>query len=238
MSEPISDNPPFLNPLKTNLIESPAMPGKIIRNKPIRARSDVELQEVMESVKRGFAVYNALGEKYGVKIPEYNYEVADKRTTGFATLFTYVDRIEGGSIDKAVLPLNSVDKLDNFYKTMIDYYFDVYSNGGDYWADFRNDQLVYGHKQGEANDEVYIVDLDESNIGIGNYNKGNKSVSNERLFTQIFNLAYAVTQAEGNLSIKSRLNLARQEILAKIAAIPANEPRHDLLKSTIELLNR
>ena len=202
MNEDSADNPTFLNPLKINVYEVPSRPGKIVINQRIRSHSDEELNEVMGMIRQGHDVYYQLRDRYGISIPDFDYEVGD-RNRGYATLYTYVDKIEGGNIADTSLPQESKEKLDVFYKTMIDYYLDVYQNGGNYWADFRNDQLVYGHKVGEGNNEVYVVDLDSSNIAIGNYDTANKAVYNERLFEQLFSVAYSITKQK----VKYLINL-------------------------------
>lgn len=228
----------LLNPLKTNLREVASMPGKVVRVESLRAGSDAELEEVLEMTKQGHTVYGDLRGNYGIKIPEFTFEIVERKV-GRATLHTYVDKIDGVNVaEGSSLPTGARDKFDAFYRGLADYYYDTFLNGGNYWGDFRNDQLVYGHKQGETENEVYVVDLDTSNIGIGNYDVENKRVSNKRLFEQLFSVAYAITQVEAKLADSPSLEAARQGVLSKLSIISVAEPDYKILEEAKQLLLR
>lgn len=134
-------------------------------------------------------------------------------------IYTIVDKIEGKSVEKiSQLPLEAKEKIDDFYAALIQYYFDTYEEGGDWWWDFNNDQIVYGHKSNEEN-RVYIVDVEP--MYFKNYRFDEKD-----LFAELINMISYIQDTEKKFSPPIELTHARE----KISDIAANISERTLNK--------
>lgn len=242
---PIELHAPFKGDLKPSRVsnkisnrfsELSNKPGKLIREDSIRATNHADIEAVIEQQNRGYRVYRSLRDNYGVHIPDVDFVIGNRRKSGYASRYTIVDIVEGSNIAESTLPATSEEKLNIFYSSIVDYYLDIYLNGGDYWKDFNNTQVVYGHRQGEIEDNVFIVDIDTSNIGIGSYDKNQKKLHNKILFEQLATVAYAITQAERNYSFAIKLIAARRRFLSKIAFIPDTDPDYNIISEAKKLL--
>ena len=165
-----SDETPFLRELKDAGLNSTyrkvldikvleGLPNKLIRQWPIYEES-IKTSDHLKNFKRRMGVFRELEEKHGVAIPKMDLAVG-KNQEGGRAMFTVIDKIYG----KAALYLSSlseeaVRKFDEFFAALAKHYIQAYEKGGDYWDDFNLKQIVYGHKAGEEEDRVYIVDTD------------------------------------------------------------------------------
>lgn len=118
------------------------------------------LEKNVAEFKEGVRDIRELSERYGIALPTFEFVLGD-RGGDKINIFTVIDKIDGESLQNVEkFPQEAKDKLDNFYKSMAQYYFDKYKEGGNYFWDFRNSQFIYGHKKGEKEDRVYMVDIE------------------------------------------------------------------------------
>lgn len=234
-------NHPFNRPLVDSKLSPKfkALEGdqnKIIREIQVRAHATKDAREVVEIVSRGFRVFEKLRDKYHINIPNTEFVIGNKKKTGYATLYTRVDLIEGQNLTETDLPTEAKEKLENFYCSLLQSYADIYLEGGDFWRDFNNTQIVYGHKKESPINDFYIVDLDTNNIAISNYDLNRKNISNKTLFEQIFAIAFAIKQAEEKFNSPLRLEKSRNKIIEIIKTIDFREPEFQILRQTVALL--
>ncbi len=100
---------------------------------------------------RGQAEHKKLA-SYGVNVPEIRLV----RTT--AGIMTIVDRIHGQQLMDATDISDA--KLNAFYRGLAGYFRDKNRDRTTFLADLRFDQFMYGHRIGEGEENVYLVDVD------------------------------------------------------------------------------
>lgn len=178
------ENEPFKTPLedseyshKIKLLE--AAPDKVVRKYLLYSprliklsekitsdewasrRFHEEFEKEIDKFKRGSDIFRTLEKKYHIAIPKFDCVVGKNEEDADVLVYIVVDKIIGENIEEASnLPPEAREKLDEFYTALIQYYYDVFQEGGDYWWDFTNKQIVYGHKKDEKEDKVYIVDIE------------------------------------------------------------------------------
>lgn len=175
MSEKIQQNEePFKEKLDntwhSGVIKSlKSHPGKFVRQWNVddfeKKKLDEEeikkqLDKNIANFKEGINDIRELNEHYGIALPTFEF-VLGKKSNDRINMFTVIDKIEGESLEqiKKFSP-EAKDKLDTFYSSMAQYYFDKLKNGGSYFWDFKNQQFVYGHKKGEKENKIYMVDIE------------------------------------------------------------------------------
>lgn len=118
------------------------------------------LEKNVAEFKEGVRDIRELSERYDIALPAFEFVLGEKSGEKI-NIFTVVDKIYGENLVRIKkFPPEAKDKLDNFYSSMAQYYFDKYKKGGSYFWDFKNSQFVYGHKKDEKEDRVYMVDIE------------------------------------------------------------------------------
>ncbi|MDO8523427.1 MAG: hypothetical protein Q7S12_04080 [bacterium] len=124
--------------------------------KEIKKRREKNIAEFKDGIKD----IRELSEHYNIALPDFEF-VIGKRSGGLINVFTMIDKIDGENLWQIKrFPAEAKNKLDTFYSSMAQYYFDKYKNGGSYFYDFKADQFVYGHKNGEKENKIYMVDIE------------------------------------------------------------------------------
>lgn len=179
------------------------IPEELVRDK------DAIKQIVKKSVAkfvRGMNVFHKLESRYGVYVAGLDV-VVGKNEKGRPKFFTVVDKVDGKNMwQLSRLSDEAVAEFDKFCSAMAQYYFDVWKEGGDYWWDIFGEQIVYGHKKGEENDEVYIVDLDPK------YSTHAKDANASGIINSVSCVIGILQQAEEKSENKIRLKMARTTI--------------------------
>ena len=91
---------------------------------------------------------------------------------------------------------------------MVRYYADRYRTGGDYWWDFHDDQFVFGHKDKETKDQIYLVDVEPYMREANPRNKGSEDVL--RRISDVFELS-----KESEKNFQNRLGLRIRAMSSK-----------------------
>jgi len=129
-------------------------PDKLVREWDLK-RQD----QSVEDARKGIEMFRKMEKCYGIAIPKMDLVVG--KANDRIKLFTVLDKIEGENLANiAVFSPEDKDELDKFFTALAQFYFDVYQKGGEYWLDYGTYQLVYGHKKGESENRVYIVDVE------------------------------------------------------------------------------
>lgn len=156
---------PFKEPLQDtrlspDILEIKSRPDKFIRRWRVADENKEVLHSEIKSYRRGMKMFERLYEEYGINIPEQEL-IIGKGSKNKTNIFTVIDRIEGESLDRIYdVSEEEQEKIENFYCGLAQFYIDIYQNGGDFWSDFGNRQVVFGHKAGEIENKVYIVDVE------------------------------------------------------------------------------
>ncbi|MDP2668514.1 MAG: hypothetical protein Q8P07_01625 [bacterium] len=146
--------------LSPDILEIKSRPDKFIRRWRVADENKEVLHSEIKSYRRGMKMFERLYEEYGINIPEQEL-IIGKGSKNKTSIFTVIDRIEGESLDKIYdVSKEEQEKIENFYCGLAQFYIDIYQNGGDFWWDFGNRQVVLGHKAGENENKVYIVDVE------------------------------------------------------------------------------
>lgn len=147
----------------------PSLAGKkIIRVEPVvmsDEKSAVRHQpwtpEVFREAKMEF---DKLRKDYGVNVVQVD-EVIGKNEYGRVKMFLIVDDIEGVRLDEVHETPSFSDKTvaetDSFLTGVLSYLFDAYRSKKLFLSDLGElNQYVYGHKAGESQDKIYLVDVE------------------------------------------------------------------------------
>lgn len=245
---------PFKKPLepsgyskKIKLLEN--LPGKVVReyyislNDPEEQRKSPqetdkwfkqELRKKIDYFKRGINIFHNLRDRYGIAFAQIDYTIIGGKKK-YPTIYTIIDKIEGESLKEiSVVPAEANKKIDEFYSSMAQYYLDIYYEGIDYWWDFKNEQVVYGHKNGEKQDKVYIVDLEPDYFKGKNY-KGDV----ETLLINLMIMFSYIKKVENKFSSETKLICAREKIcniMANISKDTLNTKTRKIFKELEEEL--
>lgn len=170
-----------LEPIRYNLTqikELKSRPDKLVREwrvESIKDREDVDRR--IAEIKKDMEVFDTIRDNYGIDVVKTELVLGGYKAN--PKMYLVVDKIFGKDLDKIEkLPDDTAEVLDQLFASMVQYYFDIYKNGGNYWWDFGINQIVYGHKYGEDKDKFYVVDVEPR---VYNYNK-HSAAQNELLF--------------------------------------------------------
>lgn len=208
-------------------------PDKLVRTFPFKTQ---ELEKSIENLKRGVGVFNKLEQRYNIAVPHVDLVIGKKGTVGEdATVFTITDRIIGENLgDIKQLPESSKDMLENFIISMSQYFMDAQKENGDYWEDFFEDQIVYGHKKLENENRFYIVDLDPR---YQTYKKDDPQRGSKlfdcfnRVFSFIKYLEYKVSAQP------VKLTKAREALSKILSEIPQSVPDYHVIEQLKNSIN-
>ena len=128
--------------------------------------------------------------------------------------FTIVDNIIGENLeDTKQFSTELVGEMDNFFYSLALYYNDRFDMRTEYLADLGNAQFVYGHKFNEAENHIYLVNVDpgfqESFFGEGD----KEGIYEEDFEETIEHLLKNMARIETKFSPRVEFTRARQVIV-------------------------
>jgi hypothetical protein len=214
----------FPNPPRTvKLWTIKNQPGKLVREHIILENEG--LNTIAQANIEGEKSFANLSEKYGVKTVNM-HSVIGKNKEGDLTMFTTVDRINGEDLSDAKnLPIEAKDELGALYESFGEHFHDAWKNNTLYWADYNNDQLKYGSKEGETDKHFYVVD-----IGAQFFKPGEKPLHSLEWILQ--NTINGLVQSEAKFKPQVRLDKARNRLLEIVNEMLQKKPDDKwLLKS-------
>lgn len=195
-----------------------------------------DLDEIAQSTIKGEKEFAKLREEYGVKVASMR-SVIGKNDRGDETLFTVVDKIEGDSLsDTKNLPIEAKNELDDLYASLGQHYSDAWKNNSSYWADFQNDQFVYGNKVGENDKHFYMVD-----VGAQFFQPKNDPSNRAHMFPVewlVHNTCKGLTRAELRFQPRVQLDKARSKLHTVIDEMLKEKPDDEWLLKSKKVLTR
>lgn len=124
-----------------------------------------EIQRRLEKFNKGKGLFTELRETYGVHVPSINF-VVGKDGQENKVIYTVTDRIQGQSLytmERSDWKVSDEQqrKLETLFSKLTKYLSDKYDTEGEYIAGIMgNDEYVYGHRAGENEDNLYMVDVE------------------------------------------------------------------------------
>lgn len=232
---------------------------KILENNPEKVVRPVSLQEkferdwrlqtsedekkvgdrrfFLERFKRSRKMFEDLEHRYGLKMPQVDLVFGGEHQGDDKTkkMFMVVDRLYGKDLDRPIsLPLEAKEKAEDLYIGLAQHFLDAYLEGGDYWWDCFNRQLFYGHKQGENEENFYIVDTEPYYENYSVHDQKN----NEVLFEKFMHVVSGLKNTENNFGPGVKLTRAREAIKEMLEKIDKNEPAYNKIVEVKEYLAR
>jgi hypothetical protein len=196
-------------------------PEEVIR---IRANGIVSSAEIAKEYKRGDELINELSNEFGVAAAPREHVIGHDPDTREPATYTISARIHGQDLGE-IAPAEKADdprikELDDFYKSLAQYYEKKYRESGDYLSDLSSAQFVWGRKNGDNRDKVYLVDTDPIFLHFDKSRSGNKEIYaelSEDFFGSVRTLGEMIVDSEHDLNHNrrwSRLKLksARAEL--------------------------
>lgn len=201
-------------------------PEKILRFDELK-RSVVEATQHYDLSKR---LFYELRDKYGIAVPSIQtilgYDQAGKASTIIVT-----DRIHGENLDSTIFQTDEAayarTKLEHFLDGLVQYYIDKFSQETVCIGDIKNLQFVYGKRKGDAEDQIYFVDIEPF---IMNHSAGKLEVN---FLVQLQSLATMIEEAEYKLHVAgladstNELTAVRQKLLSFLESMPKDAEHHD-----------
>lgn len=222
--------PTIYNPYRIKELQN--RPDKLVREwnvESIKEKEDVDLR--IAEMKKDMKVFDTIHDNYGLDVVKTELVLGGDREN--PKMYMVVDKIYGENLQKIEkLPDDTAEVLDQLFASMIQYYFDIYKNGGDYWWDFGIRQIVYGHKYGEDRDKFYIVDVEPR---INNYNE-HSELENFMLFrrlqTVIADMSFLLRQ--NKFSMPAKFVKSRTLLKDVLKFIPKSEPGYNEIRYAIK----
>ena len=102
------------------------------------------------------SLYAELRDVYGVQMPNVTYKLGSD-TNGNQGYFRRSEPVHGKNLAQVLAHVPS-DQLEAHYVSLAHYYGDKAKSDGDYPLDIANDQFMYGRREGDTVDKIYLVD--------------------------------------------------------------------------------
>ncbi len=200
-------------------------PDKLVRERELI----FDMPKEMKIAQKGKAVFYGLRDNYNIAVPGIDYVIGKEK--GYLKLFTVTDRIYGENLSKIEkLPPEAKDKFEHFFTAMSRYYFDTYRNGGDYWWDFHEEQLSYGHKKDEKENRIYIVDIDPATWE----QQAGKSGKIFQMFERVIS---AMKSAEEKFEQPTSLERSRNELGKILEELVKDHPQNQKLENLKKIIS-
>jgi hypothetical protein len=201
----------------------PGMPGKVVRSRNIENLKDARVKDYILAKE----LFKELESVYGIKSVKADL-VVGKNERGIKTMFQVVDSINGTDLEHNIcLPLEAEEKVDSFFGNLAFYLADKFNKHEPFLRDItKGEQVVYGSKHGEAEKDLYIVDVDPY-----------VSLNKDKFFPQtvvglyydIANLFYLMLRVENSFANPVTLTKARKKFLEIIQQSFLNPQRYKFL---------
>lgn len=156
---------PFRNLVDSDILERFSEiennPNKVIRKESFdelneRYNNKIEIIELTKVAKR---LFDELAGKYNILVAA-DFLIG-KNKEGGKVVYSIVDKIDGGNLEEVELSTETATKAEVLYASVAKYFFDKSHEGGLYLCDINNpSQYVYGRKNGEQEDKIYLIDTD------------------------------------------------------------------------------
>lgn len=196
--------------------------------------------EAIEDYRRGKELFDQLRTQYNIPVPDIDI-VFGETEKGKIAAFVIVDRIEGKGLDDTlyypeyypdslVHEAEMLRRIDEVFANLVRYYADRYAQGGEYLSDITESrQWMWGHRVGEGNNNLWIVDVDPV---VSRYDLDparSDSDGNVGLFNRIARIAYAVRDVD----VREHKNVVCKKTVAALRrflkVVPyANPHRHKI----------
>lgn len=238
----LSQEHPFIENLEPSRYDSrrikelKSRPDKLVREwrvNPIKEKKDVDRR--IAEMRKDMKVFDNIRDHYGIDVVKTELVLGGDRKN--PKMYMVVDKIYGKNLEEIEkLPDHTAEVLDQLFASMIQYYFDIYKNGGDYWEDVGNYQIVYGHKYGEDRDNFYIVDVEPRVYNYNEHSAGQNSLLFRRFEHLIADLGSLLEQNKFTMPVK----FVKSRIILKdvLKFIPESEPEYSRIRDTIRMFER
>lgn len=187
-------------------------------------------------------IIDKLKNEYGFAIADMDMVIGPGVYKDTQRVYIVTDRVHGPMLrDKQFSPGEipaAKEELDKFFSAMIQYYWDVTRQGGDYNPDLaqHNTQFIWGRRKGESEDKIYLVDL-----GVSIEHHDLDPFSNSRVLNGLYDANFTSSYGYGvyadiNFLERKhhiRLNGARQKLgeLADYLLSKGNLPEYAVPKA-------
>ena len=189
------------------------------------------IEKSIEKFKKGRVIFKDFIDQYGLHAPDYE-AVLGKNEKGTPVLFLIVDKIEGQDLNSIeVLPKEALEEFDMLFEATFKYYLSIYKEGGDFWSEFANRQIIYGHKHHEEENHPYIVDVEPRYYTYDKSLSGNRykyEKQSEYFFEKIELICRDLFKVEQKLG--TQLQKARSALVDLISSISKKEPNYFIIK--------
>lgn len=191
--------------------------------------------EAIEDYRRGKELFDQLRTQYNIPVPDIDV-VFGETEKGKIAAFVIVDRIEGKDwddimnhpFDEPVLETEMWRRVDEVFANLVRYYADAYAQGEEYLSDItRPWQWRWGHRVGEDNNNLWIVDVDPMFSRYDSDPARSYSEGNVGLFNSIAHIAYTVQDIQEQKNVVCKKTVAALRRFLK--AVPyAHSHRHKI----------
>ncbi len=141
---------------KLNEVEN--NPNKIIRI--VRGYDEfVDNNKIIELIRADKKLFKELETEYDILVPADFLIGKDKK--GDKIAYSIVDRIHGKNLEKVDRSNEVAVQVEALFASVAKYFLDKFVKNSLYLCDIGNlEQYVYGRKNGEQEDKIYLVDTD------------------------------------------------------------------------------
>lgn len=219
-------------------------PDKIIRVLRERRNGDKDFSdfinkenknEVIEEYRRGKELFDRLRTQYNIPVPDFDVVFGETEKEKIAA-FVIVDRIEGEDLedimehpkDEQAPEMEMWRRVDEVFANLVRYCADAYAQGGEYLSDITESrQWRWGHRVGEGNNNLWIVDVDPI---FSRYDPNPARLYSDGtigLFNSIAHIAYTIYDIHEQKDVMCKKTVAALRRFLK--AVPyANPHRHKI----------
>lgn len=215
---------PFRAPLEKteydeNIKSLSSNPEKLVREYFIPILSKKSMDEQIKKFSKGKKFFERLKNDYGIESVKMNM-VIGKDESGVRKMFTIVDKIEGENLENIQkIPVEAKEKFETFYLGLIQHYKDVYEKGGNFWSDFTDEQIMYGHKYNKDEDKIYVVDVcpyyrrcQKPSFISSFWRKKDDKVNEEVLINIVYKISFSIKNIEKKFSEPTILEKSRSQL--------------------------
>lgn len=245
------DRTPFHDVLQKSELPSfirwiESRPDKVIRVVPERryaghfasSYNKENINEIMAEQRRGKELFDKLRAEYHIPIPNIDIVFGEMKKDEI-TVFIVVDRIEGRDLSQYKNLSHEVDfgqHVDDFCANLIRYYADIYKKGGEFLFDIASPrQWMWGHRVGEAENRLWIVDVDPC---FGRHDSVDPIASGSReLLNLISKIAYFVRDIRFQTDNKVACKKTREVMNRFSEVVPRSDPNHFKIENIISSLS-
>lgn len=139
-------------------------PSKIIRNTSLSELFDrfknIDNSTVAEVAKRCKELFNELKKDYDIRLPDIEFVIGNSKNEE-SSLYIITERIKETENKEFHNTEKFITELDDLYYNLACYICDKYKSKEYYLNDiFQNKQYMFGKKEREEGDHIYLVDTD------------------------------------------------------------------------------